>query len=363
MTVDIRGISPVNRGAQLMMRAIVARLGEEFELSSNPWQGDYGTRARLGLGQTLHHYRFRRMSVHAGNRMPGKVATKFGLVRDRDISAVLDASGFAYSDSFSLDRHQREAYFGRRWSSRGVPKVVLPQAFGPFRDGDKAALTREILNQAEIVFARDDVSARHLDKLGIRTEVVRSVDFTIGLAATDVPRPFSEPFAAIVPNTKLVTSGLIGSRDYVDLLAAYAKAIRAQGLAVLIVVHEDSDRALALELQRRDGSAGLFEHEDPLVLKGVLGMADLVVASRYHAVVGALSQGVRTIALGWSHKYEELMNDFGVPNWMATFEAPAVNTLARVHNDDAGAVVIRERKAELMSRVDEMWARTELAIR
>lgn len=357
MTVDIRGISPVNKGAQLMLMAVVARIGQDFALSSNPWQGPFADRARLGLGQTLHHYDHRRLSVLVGDRVPRVVTDKFGLVRDKDITSVLDASGFAYSDSFSLHRHEREAFFGRRWARRGVKKVMLPQAFGPFADRAKADLAREILDQAEIVFARDDTSAAHLAALGVSAPVRRSVDFTIGLEPLPGPRPVEQPFVAIVPNAKLLTSGTTDAATYDSVLDGYVRAARDLGLEPVVVLHEDGDAAIAGRLGGAS-SIPVFRHPDPLVLKGVLGQAELVVASRFHAVVGALAQGVPTVALGWSHKYQELMNDFGVPSWLVTLTDDPGDVARRVIGDAAGRTEVKARKPVLVERIDEMWSST-----
>jgi colanic acid/amylovoran biosynthesis protein len=362
MAIDIRGVSPVNKGAQLMLTAISDRLGSTRVLSSNPWQGTYDRRSRLGLRQTIHHYRFRRASVFAGNALPAKAADKFGLVRDRDITGVLDASGFAYSDSFSLDRHQREAFFGRRWAKAGVPKIMLPQAFGPFRDKEKARLAAEILDQAEVVFARDDVSLANLNELGIETEVIRSVDFTIGLHPPEMDPVKGTPFVAIVPNTKIVSSGRSKASDYTALLEQYAVAAERAGREALLVVHEDTDRSIAEEIASRRG-LDIFEDEDPLILKAVLGQADAIVASRFHAVVGALAQGVPSVVLGWSHKYAQLLNDFGVPQWSADLQDDPSETLAAVMNDAAGVATARARRSDLIRQVDQMWSRTEQALR
>jgi len=361
VTVDVRGVSPVNRGAQLMLRAVVDRLGGDFDLSSNPWQGDFSARARLGLGQTLHHYKYRRLSVVVGDRIPRVVGDKFGFVRDKDIDAILDASGFAYSDSFSLDRHQREAFFGRRWSSAGKPKVMLPQAFGPFRDQAKAALTKEIVAQASLVFARDDVSMQYLSELRTGAEIRRSVDFTIGLAPAPLDPLMSDDFAAIVPNAKLISSGTTTREQYVSILRAYIGAARRAGLRPVVVVHEDGDADIADELAAAEG-IDVLGHVDPLVLKAMLAQASVVVASRFHAVVGALAMGVPCVALGWSHKYEELMRDFGVAEWVAKLDDDAPETFDLVNGDALGAQTIRDKKPSLVAEVESMWSSTVDAI-
>ena len=48
------------------------------------------------------------------------------------------------------------------------------------------------------------------------------------------------------------------------------------------------------------------------ILKAVIARLDLLVGSRYHALVGALASGVPVCALGWAHKYAELLQPFGL---------------------------------------------------
>src|SRR5262249_33913841 len=56
----------------------------------------------------------------------------------------------------------------------------------------------------------------------------------------------------------------------------------------------------------------------PSKLKGILGTARVIIGSRFHALVGALSQAVPSVAVGWSHKYEMLLSDYGCPQCRLT---------------------------------------------
>jgi polysaccharide pyruvyl transferase WcaK-like protein len=47
-------------------------------------------------------------------------------------------------------------------------------------------------------------------------------------------------------------------------------------------------------------------------IKQVIAAMDVVLVSRFHAMVGALSLGVPVAVLGWSHKYAEVMARFGL---------------------------------------------------
>ena len=357
MIVDVRGTNTHNKGAQLMLVAICARLGGQFELSVPPMITDYAVRSRLGLRQTLYEPVLPRLSSFLGNAMPELLRTRYGFTANREIGGVLDASGFHYTDQFDVALPRREARVGRAWARRGIPKVLLPQAFGPFSNPQTRRWSREALEQADLVFVRDGVSEDHVRRLNIRTTIVRSPDFTIGLKPPTIDPVSDQPFMALVPNTKLFTHGGLSRPHYVQLLARFSSAAKANGLTSIVVVHEATDREVARELADRI-DAPLFASEDPLVLKAALGQAAAVVAGRFHAVVGSVSQSVPTLAFGWSHKYRELLDDFGVADRLVTPDSDPEAAIAGLLSDSAGDTRQKERLPELIDKVELMWDRT-----
>lgn len=360
--IDVRGTQTGNKGAQLMLEAIVERLGPDFTLSAQTHLTEYDVRSRLGLRQTLHLYRAPRLSPLVSNVIPAKARKPYGLVSDAEIEGVLDASGFAYSDQWGSKRAQVEATFGKRQAARGVPKVLLPQALGPFSNPSVRKWSTVLFEQSTLIFARDEVSENYLRDLGLSARIERSPDFTIGLSSTPTELPLSEPFIAIVPNSRIVDRGGQSKRGYFDGLRDLALAAKAEGLTPLVVVHETQDRHLAKELAEHIG-AETYINPEPRELKFVLGKASVVVTSRFHALVGALSQGVPALAWGWSHKYVELLQDFNVPDWIVTADEsdPGGRVRSLLHDSDAGARLTEARPA-LIARVNNMWELTKHAL-
>jgi len=56
-------------------------------------------------------------------------------------------------------------------------------------------------------------------------------------------------------------------------------------------------------------------HMSSKQLKNVIASCEVIVASRYHSCVAALSSGVPTLVIGWHYKYEELLHWYGQDEW------------------------------------------------
>ena len=357
MIIHVRGTNTRNKGAQLMLESIASRLDGQFELTVVPATIERAARDRLDLRQSIGIPALPHIAESAGNLTPAPIKTKYRLTAGRDIDGVIDASGFHYTDQLPMAFSRTEAVAGRAWVRRGVPKVIMPQAFGPFTKTFTRRYSREALEQASLVFVRDRVSESYLKELGVTTPIVLSPDFTIGIEPPAIDPISTQPFLAIVPNNKLFTHGGLQRDHYVEVLAGFSAAAAAHGLATVVVVHEETDRSVAQQLADHV-AAPLFYDPNPLVLKAALGQASAALASRFHAVVGCLSQGVPTLAFGWSHKYSELLHDFGVPERLVTAESDPREAISKLLSDSAGTQRQKEQTPLLLQKVDQMWTRT-----
>ncbi len=368
MIVEIRGVGFRNKGAELMLHAVAEQAARwpGVALAVNPSAGSYRERAAVGLLQKLAPGRLGPLAGAAGRVLPRAVRAAYGIVAEGEIGAVLDASGFAYSDQWGPAASERLASQARRWRRQGKRTVLLPQAFGPFRDPRTRDAFRRALDEVDLVFARDDSSAAHLAELGAgRARVAQSPDFTVAVKGR-IPEGFDPApgRVAIIPNYRMIDKGRAGSGPaYRALLAGTAAHLLARGYRPFLLVHDSgSDRELADEVRADAGGGVEVLHEpDPRALKGILGSCHAVVASRFHALVGALTQGVPSLATGWSHKYEELFAEFGCPEALCDVAAPLPETLLRLDALLEGPG--RERvvegllrtRADYARRTAEMW--------
>ncbi|HEX7195648.1 MAG TPA: polysaccharide pyruvyl transferase family protein, partial [Candidatus Limnocylindria bacterium] len=282
------------------------------------------------------------------------------------IDGVIDAAGFAYGDQFGAARTGRAADAAERWRRDGKAVILLPQAFGPFSTEPIRTAARRLIGAADLVFARDRVSLAALEGIGAMAEhVSRAPDFTISVPALPSSAAGADAHGYLVPNAKMLRHLESDARDtYLDFLVACGSEIRERNLQVRILLHESNeDAGIASDLAQRLDGAPVVSEEDPQRLKGRIAASRVVVGSRFHALVAALSQSVPVVASGWSHKYAELLADYGCPDALVTLPAgreEAQAAIARALDEPSRTASIERltrSAAEQRRQTDAMWAR------
>jgi polysaccharide pyruvyl transferase WcaK-like protein len=367
--VEVRGANTRNKGAELMLRAIAAELGDHHDVVVEPRAGTYRQRARIGLFQKVSH---RWVSDGAldppAALLPRKVRhhmrKEYGLVLGRDVDVVLDASGFAYSDQFDVERSELAAGRTERARRAGRRTVLMPQAYGPFTSAPRRAAFVRIVDNSDLVYAREHESLQHVLESGARTDHVRlAPDFTCLIDGRLPPGlAVSDRLALVVPSMKLLTeTGEAVRGSYVAFCVAAVELLRERDLDVQLLQHEqDDDRVIDAIQQALPAALPVVRHDDALELKGIIGAARIVVGSRFHALVSALSQGVPAIAAGWSHKYERLFEDYGCPENAVDVTGGRAALAERCAALDDAADALRDQlrrcAAQERIRAREMWA-------
>ena len=319
MIIEIRGVSFINKGAELMLQAVIQRLSKEkvdmsFAMEPRGELAPYLERATAGL--------YQKVACSSDDKDTAKLCKisetsrrTYGLVLDSEIDAVLDASGLAYSDQMGEKKSVRLAESIKKWSRQGTKTVLLPQAFGPFSSKIIRDSMHVIAEHADLIFARDKLSYDYLVEVaGERKNIKISPDFTNLVEGIFPERcfPYKGRFC-IVPNTKMIeaTSPEI-SAMYVPFVRSCITALRSKKENPFILVHCKEDLALAeLISNGLDEKIQVVYEPDPLVIKGILGACSAAMSSRFHGLVSALSQGVPSLATGWSHKYKALFEEYG----------------------------------------------------
>ena len=67
----------------------------------------------------------------------------------------------------------------------------------------------------------------------------------------------------------------------------------------------------------------------PAALRALIDLCEVTVTSRFHAMVSALSTGTPVQVVGWSHKYAEVLEAFGLANQAMDYAALSADELLR----------------------------------
>jgi polysaccharide pyruvyl transferase WcaK-like protein len=355
-----------------MLRATIKKVREAYPdavltMAPSPPHGTQPFRKLVDAGffpkASFYHYGIE--WGEAATLVPKRLRDMYGLVLDRDVDVVIDAAGFAYSDQWGVSNTKELADSTRRWRRRGTKVILMPQAFGPFEGKKIRKYINEAVNNADIVMPRESISYKHLtDAVGERPNIKQYPDFT-NLIDGVVPRVFdpAQHRVCLVPNYRMIDkTSKKESESYLPFMKLCAQHLVECDAKPFVLIHEgERDRWLAEQISVAAGSIPILTIEDPLEIKGVLGGSYATIGSRFHGLVSALSQGVPSLATGWSHKYQELFHDYGLPEGVISVTERKESVISRIDslinlsNQNATRTLLLDRSKHIKRRSLAMW--------
>lgn len=305
MLIELRGVEFVNKGAELMLHAIIQKVKEnipdaDFVMELIP---------RVPAEKLSEFNIYLKKSGIKARLIPAFIRKKLRFALDKEVDVVLDASGFAFGDQWGAKyANKRIGSKISAWHKEGKKIILLPQAFGSFEDEELKDVMKKIIANADLVFAREKQSLKYLRRISEKNNIILAPDFT-NLIEGKVPENFDSTNrqVAIIPNYKMIDKGDAGNL-YIDFLCLAINKINAIGLRPYFLLHEGQrDIQIAQKVNTLlEKPLEIIINPDPLIIKGIISTAFFIVSSRFHGVVSALSQGVPCISTSWSHKYEML---------------------------------------------------------
>lgn len=243
--------------------------------------------------------------------IPKRLRDAYGLVLDKEIDAILDASGFAYSDQWGVEPIKRMAADVRRWKKMGKKVIFLPQAFGPFSSSRIRDLMNFIIEHSDLIYARDDQSFNALKLINNSSVIRQSPDFTV-LFVGETPHYYHPSIhqVCIVPNQRVIDKSMEAT-SYSQLLTKAITYVKDAGLSpYFLILGGKEDELLAQRINARlPTPIPLINEPNPKYIKGLIKSSLGLIGSRYHGIASALYSGTVAIGIGWSHKYDRLFSE------------------------------------------------------
>lgn len=379
MIVEIQGVDFINKGGELMTHAVVQHMSSlpgENIVAAHLRMGSFKERETTGLHHLAWAYyeKFPSLGSYIDSfthLVPKQIRRQLNIITNSEVQAVLDASGFTYGDQQGARMVEIMANRTKRWKKEGKKIILLPQAFGSFKQKAVRNAFLEILNNADLVFARDKVSYDYLIDLepSNNQKIKIAPDFT-NLVKGEVPEYFNANSrkTCIVPNYRMIqkTSQELKGK-YLSFLTMCTKYLIAKEIEPFVLIHETArDYELALQLQAElNRPLEIIQESNPLYIKGILGSCFIVIGSRFHSLVSTLSQGVPCLGTGWSHKYQMLFEDYNCPECLVSpldSEEKVYNTIdtiveeplrsALINRINIGSIKQKELANQMWKEVD-----------
>jgi polysaccharide pyruvyl transferase WcaK-like protein len=381
MIIGLHGGGFKNKGAELMLASVVLAFSERYPeirfCISPSAHDDHLSCKRYGLleyvklprpkGGRLFSVRFLTNRL-LSKLVPDSFCNRNGLARYSDIDALIDISGVRFSDKVETIAGDNFLELARYLRSRGKPVILLPQMLGPFRSEDSRRLLVDLFSAATLVFARDEMSYGYVREIvSSAAPIFRAPDITIRTRAKMVDSKKKSKYGCVVPNVRMLDKGdSRWARTYVQRLAFVATAMWSHNIKPIILIHsvdssEDEPLARSIADLVGDDICDIHHAVDPLDAKAFISQSELLVGSRYHSIVSALSSGVPAIVMGWAHKYETILVEFG----LAGFIHKATHTqgdlskildqlLDETRNRELRSI-LENRKKPMLRDSDHMW--------
>lgn len=274
-------------------------------------------------------------------RKPGRsrgTAGVLGALEDCDV--VVDIGGITFSRERGLGGMLINATWVLLPLFRGRPVVKLSQALGPFGGGWFRLVSRALLHRVAVIVSRGRLTTEELRRLGLDRGLHECADlaFLLEAAETERTRALPKPPGLLVGvSPSSVLAGKLGPERYVALMRdAIVHVLAADpGAEVWICAHawrnkdttSNNDEPVCRQVHEAlpaalRGRARLVAGDyTPAEMRTVISRTDAFLACRFHAMVGALAAGVPVAVLGWSHKYREVLELFGLDTCIGSREA------------------------------------------
>ena len=395
-----------NKGAASMVQALVdnlpERLGQEVRfvaVSTHP-EADRRAYARAGMDVDVASQRPEELALlHVPLAVLAGALRKVGLpwrwvcrpaalraIADADV--VADLSGISFVDGRRFVVLIYNALVVAVPLLLGRPVVKCSQAMGPFEKPVNRRLARLVLPRLAAVCPRGEATERHLRELGAAINLVPATDLAFTMRVPDEVRKrmrerlesaATGPYLVVAPSQVVDTYCRQRGIDYVGIMAELIDAVGDRlGQTPVMIAHSAqpdkgvnhmNDLPLCREIfGRLTTDRVVFFDEDlsPTELRAVIGMGSALVTSRFHAMISALVERTPLLVVGWSHKYGEVLAQFGLVDAAMTYAELTTGAalLARVEDvlkagGDQVAVIERQLPAVTAAAGESFRALTD----
>lgn len=265
------------------------------------------------------------------------------LIESADI--VLDISeGDSFSDIYGIKRFIQHSIIKLICIKIKKKLVIMPQTLGPFNRSFVKVIAKKILNKADYVFVRDELSKKFAeDELNIKREIVYIPDMAFYMKPNENVEISNfinnkEDNIVGINVSALLFNGGYTRKNMFDLRVDYKILIRSiidefmklNNVKIILIPHvltnytevEDDFRVCNIIKKELDEvyPGRIFtidKHYKEDEIKSIISGCDFFIGSRMHACIGAISTKVPTVPIAYSRKFIGIWEKIGLGKCVA----------------------------------------------
>jgi len=214
----------------------------------------------------------------------------------------------------------------------------MSQAIGPITSIPNRLFSSWVLPKLSYIFARGKKTLGFVQAFLKNHEKLRYAPDISFLLKADQQVAFEKRPEKI----GIIPSSLVFKKrpDYAAKLATFIESVQKRGIEVEMIVHSwraqtnhprNNDIVVAkqvnqsLETPVQIVGEGLSAKE----IKSRISTCKMVVTSRFHGMIAALSTQTPVLVIGWSHKYREVLQEFGFVDHAIDYKQMDVDQLVQ----------------------------------
>ncbi|MBE5870353.1 MAG: polysaccharide pyruvyl transferase family protein [Lachnospiraceae bacterium] len=261
----------------------------------------------------------------------------------RQTDLVVDEAGISFVDSRGFVMNTYAFVCAAVPLLVGTPVVKYSQAMGTFQNGWNRFLAKWILPKLKLVIARGQGTLDNLTGIGVTKNVKLCADGAFTMADSkrwneEVDRVCREDPFYDDKVVGLSISSVVQKKcrkmniDYVGTMVKLIGYLNEEGYKVLMIanaarINSEKPRnndlmvgdAIYQALSDKTMVRWYHKEMDAEEIRAYIAKCRVLIASRFHAMIGALQKKVPVLLIGWSHKYQEVLDMFELGQYAMDF--------------------------------------------
>ena len=377
MVFQIDGASDRNKGAQLMMHAVLQEIAKKY-----PNSIVYINSEKTNLSMVRDRYPMT-IKKRQSNGLRKLIAlTRIAVVAFKiykplswvfslrvptiGIDVLINIGGFQFGDQWKHNKNKNDGWkwYLSKMKAYGTRIIFMPQAFGPFEDVYSKEMVKILDENVDLIFAREQESYNYIKSVGLSmSSLFLYPDFTglVNGERSDLSDRIKGK-VCVIPNYQMTLHCSVSGSEYINEMVKLINYIKSKGKDVFLLNHEGiQDQKICEEINGKiKEKVQVLAPENALITKGVIKSAYFVISSRFHGVANSLNDGIPCLATSWSHKYKMLLNDFGVSDYIIDYhlcddtKMKIDKLLDKTENQDVRKKMMESKKS-IDLKCNEMW--------